>query len=209
MTGPLSAYLDRICRRADERWRQGFPRTEEPLMNQVLGELHRSCPGNVQLIGLHRKGTNNADLHGSDFAVSVTKGNFRKIAVFQTKRSIDDVVILEYAQLQDAMTSGLPTQSLFILAADPRAYDFRITEVAPLYKAWPGGQITQQHRPVRWESLRSWAWRWLQCAVGGLDIGEFQQANAALSVDAILQERRWWPSVFLKIVLPDEDFDMS
>src|SRR5438045_1750153 len=103
MNGPLSLYVEHLCQEAFLAWSMGFPRTEEPLMNHLSGQFMRGCPANVQIHGLHRQGHSNVDLHGSDFAISVTKGDFRKIAFIQLKRNIAGKAKLEWSEVNDAM----------------------------------------------------------------------------------------------------------
>lgn len=163
----LSAYVERLCRQAHDDWTEGWPRTEEPFMNQVVKEFRRNCPGNVQLFGLHRQGNNCADLHGSDLAISVTKGNFRKIAFFQVKRILNGSVDLEYDQLDDAMQSGHPRGMFFILAVDPSTFNIRIGSVEGEFNSWPatltrrkngppGPQLSRQVPVAAWDRLRPW-----------------------------------------------------
>lgn len=182
-------------------------------MNHILGEFKRSCPNNVTLFGLHRQGVGpkggQVDLHGSDFAIGVTKGRFRKIAVFQTKRIIAGRVSLEFSQLDDAMKSGLPTQSLFVLAADPSSYDFRICAVETIHANWPSNQGSQRQNPSSWATLRPWTKDWLECRIGALNDAEFQSAQTSLTGQVVADNRRWWPSAFMKIALPNDDIVLS
>ena len=199
-------------------------------MNQVVKEFRRKCPGNVQLFGLHRQGNKSADLHGSDLAISVTKGNFRKIAFFQVKRILNRNVDLEHDQLDDAMQSGHPRGMFFILAVDPATFDIRVGSVETEFNNWPttttrrkngapGRQLSRQVSVTGWDQIKPWVSKWLLCTVGGMTRAQFEAAEKAvengLSEDAQLGRQadgaRWLPSLLVKVALPEgyRDHDWS
>lgn len=221
--GAVSAHVEKLCRNAHTSWTEGFPKTEEPFMNHIVGEFRRSCPTNVTIVGLHRQGTNSVDLHGSDLAFSVTKGSFEKLAVFQVKRILNGEVELEYDQLDDAMKSGHPKGVFFILAVDTDTFDIRIGSVESEFRAWPnrltprkngppGPQISRRVVSSSWRSLRPWVKDWLQCNVGRISHADFQTTQQdvfnLLSGPAQVRSKprpKWLPSVLLKIAIPDGD----
>lgn len=200
-------------------------------MNQVVKEFRRGCPKkNVTLFGLHRQGNNCADLHGSDLGISVTKGNFRKIAFFQVKRILNGQVELEHDQLDDAMQSGHPSGMYFILAVDPATFDIRVGSVESEFNNWPtkqtrrkngtrGPQMSRQVQVASWDQLKPWVSKWLLCTVGGMTRAQFdaaeQAAETGLARDAHVarptDRPRWLPSVLVKIALPEgyRDYDWS
>jgi hypothetical protein len=225
MNGPLSTYVEHLCRTAHRAWTEGWPRTEEPFMNQIVGEFHRSCPNNVQLYGLHRQRQDNADLHGADIAISVSKDNFQKLAVFQIKRILNGKVQLEHEQLSDGMQSGHPRAMFFILAVDPAAFDIRIDSVSSQWNNWPVDPGTKSPRKTKsvpaqnWMQLRPWVREWLLCNVGTITHVDFYNSQQAIltalqsrpGARIVARRPRWLPSALVKIALPDgyTDHDWS
>lgn len=178
-------------------------------MNHLVGQFVSSCPNQVKFHGLHRQGFNQTDLHGSDLAISVIKGKFRKIAFFQLKRIVGDRVRLERTEVSDAMQSGFPRNCFFTLAADPSTFDFRLDAVEPRWQNWGDGRggaaaATRTLDPAGWTGVRAWTRDWLACRVGAVSAENFENAEAAIIDPKLDGRRRWLPSLLVRVELPDE-----
>lgn len=121
-----------------------------------------------ELYDLHRKGSGQTDLFGSDFAVTihVEAARLVKTALFQLKLSDENKVMLEGHQLRDASNMELLHKRTFVLAVNPETATFRMESVEKCLKAVKHNHSVTTLRTDGWESVTEWVIAWFNCERG-------------------------------------------
>lgn len=183
---PANMDLDKVVRLALEDvnkavagWIKGVPRDEVALLNRLTERLSRRRRGcdvgleypmscSVQMANLHRQGDNQADLYGSDLAItfSVDGNTYLKTALFQLKKSSSLKVELKHKQLCEASFCEVIANRSFVVAIDENRQGLRINGLLPLKETFPAGQDKHQINTTSWISLTEWLNGWLSCSIG-------------------------------------------
>jgi hypothetical protein len=121
-----------------------------------------------ELYHLHRRGENQTDHYGSDFAVTIQVDDARliKTALFQLKLSDGDTVVLGQSQLRDAANTPLLSSRSFVLGVNGQNGSFR---VQPVKLCLNDFQINQREKTFQidgWESVVQWVIGWFKCERG-------------------------------------------
>ncbi len=199
---PPSLDFDKIARpalvdtyEALRGWLGGHPRDETAFLNRLTEKLNRprrkcdvgsAAPMQVEtsLSMLHRRGPRQTDKYGCDLAVTlrVEPGTFQKTALFQFKRSADFSVLVERAQLDEALRDPRLGSRAFVLALEEVRQALRIEAAVTLRPAF-SGQAQRTFNALDWRSAAEWLYGWLRCDIGPSSIG-----SAGDGVESLLQE---------------------
>lgn len=175
----LIAELLRDMEAATHGWASGRPKDEIALLNRITEQLsrrRRRCDIGVaapvemeaEIYELHRRGVNQTDRYGADFAVTIdmpTTG-FKKTALFQLKKSTDYKASLTREQLTDGCISKNVEERNFVLSVDEDRFGYRIKSVRECLDAIGAGNASKQFDTSEWEFLVAWLLKWFRCEVG-------------------------------------------
>lgn len=178
------------------QWLKGRPITEEPLINRITANFSRGrygCDVGVmtptrmtsQLALLHRNGTNQTDLYGSDIAVTVYIDQipFVKTAFFQLKISHSYRCSIEMEQILQAISDVRIANRAFALAIDRNRYGVRLEKLSTISGAFSADQQSKTFDTTNWEFLTLWLHKWLSC-----EIGEVTDLNDSNIIEKLLQK---------------------
>jgi len=178
---PPDIDFDKLVRIAQDdlvaavsKWLDGYPREEPALMNQVTGTLgkHRGCDVGVrnpvkmtrELALLHRKGTDQKDLFGSDLAITlrINDTEWIKTSLFQFKTSTDFHVELKRSQLEDALSNPLTQSRSYIFVVDQNRTGMRIIGAEAAFKEFkPDHKVSQTYDVAQCLGVVKWLEEWL------------------------------------------------
>jgi len=160
-------------------WSKGRPQDETALLNRITERLSRSrrkCDVGVgrpvgleaKFFELHRRGKNQTDKYGSDFAVTVDAPaeQFRKTALFQLKKSRDYDANLTAEQLDQALLVPSIAPRSFVLAVDETRLGFRVRSVDSCRRDISSQNSSRMFKVDAWDFLVVWLLKWFRCEEG-------------------------------------------
>lgn len=157
-------------------WSNGDPQDESALMNQMTGRLRRNrgrcdvgtgCPVimTAQYFRLHRKGSNQTDKYGSDFAVTIDipHTGLVKTTLFQLKIGAANHVSLEKEQLTSAQSVGLLQDRTFVITVNRDSHSMRLRSAKLCAKEFSNNQCSKDFCLESWDWLVEWLPAWFRC----------------------------------------------
>jgi hypothetical protein len=176
-------------------WLKGKPISEEALMSHLTGKLNERRGGcdvgvfeeikmTTQLAELHRKGSNQIDQYGCDFAVTlvIEPDNWTKTALFQLKTFTEFRIQLEKRQLSQALTDTRIKNRSYVLVTDENRTGIRIRSIKEVINSFDNIQAEKTFHVSNWDFLVQWLWEWLSC-----NTGEISKRNDSNSIETLLQ----------------------
>ena len=160
-------------------WSKGRPQDETALLNRLTERLSRSrrkCDVGVgtpigleaEFFELHRRGKNQTDKYGADFAVTIHAPvvDFKKTAFFQLKKSKDYQATLTAEQLDQASLVDSIRPRSFVLTVDEVRLGFRVRSVTNCRSEIPADNGSRQFSVAEWDFLVVWLLKWFRCKEG-------------------------------------------
>lgn len=160
-------------------WSKGRPQDETALLNRITERLSRNrrkCDVGVEtpvsleteFYELHRRGLNQTDRHGADFAVTIDipAENYKKTALFQLKKSSGYKATLTAQQLDETLLLEVIKPRSFVLSVDQERLGFRVRSAQACRDDIGDGHDSRQFETEQWDFLVVWLLKWFQCKEG-------------------------------------------
>jgi hypothetical protein len=160
-------------------WSNGRPQDETALLNRITERLSRNrrkcdvgveTPVNleVEFYELHRRGLNQTDRHGADFAVTIDipAENYKKTALFQLKKSRAYKATLTTQQLNETLLLDVIKSRSFVLSVDEERLGFRVRSAQTCRDDIGEDRDSRQFDTEQWDFLVVWLLKWFRCKEG-------------------------------------------